>query len=52
MRAWRSAIHAKVDATLHDLRHTAATWMLASGIDIANILEAICKEYIKTARGE
>ena len=27
----------KVKATLHDLRHTAATWMLAAGIDTASV---------------
>jgi len=28
---------AKVKATLHDLRHTAASWMLASGVDVASV---------------
>jgi integrase len=28
---------ANVRATLHDLRHTAATWMLAAGVDIASV---------------
>jgi integrase len=27
----------KVKATLHDLRHTAATWMLAAGVDVASV---------------
>ena len=27
----------KVKAMLHDLRHTAATWMLAAGIDVASV---------------
>jgi integrase len=27
----------KVNATLHDLRHTAASWMLASGVDVAAV---------------
>jgi integrase len=27
----------KVKATLHDLRHTAATWMLAEGVDVASV---------------
>lgn len=27
----------KIDATLHDLRHTAATWMLAGGIDVKTV---------------
>lgn len=27
----------KVQATLHDLRHTAASWMLAAGIDVASV---------------
>lgn len=28
---------AKVRATLHDLRHTAASWMLAGGVDVAAV---------------
>ena len=28
---------AKIRATLHDLRHSAATWMLAAGVDIASV---------------
>jgi len=27
----------KIDASLHDLRHTAATWMLAGGIDVKTV---------------
>jgi integrase len=27
----------KVRATLHDLRHSAATWMLAAGVDVASV---------------
>jgi integrase len=33
----RSRKHSKVNATLHDLRHTAASWMLASGVDVASV---------------
>lgn len=29
--------NAKVQATLHDLRHTAASWMLAGGVDVAAV---------------
>jgi integrase len=36
--AFRSLRHrSKVKATLHDLRHTAATWMLAAGVDVASV---------------
>lgn len=28
---------AKITGTLHDLRHTAASWMLAGGIDVASV---------------
>jgi len=28
---------AKVKATLHDLRHTAASWMLAGGVDVTSV---------------
>lgn len=28
---------AKVKATLHDLRHTAASWMLGSGVDVTSV---------------
>src|SRR5580700_6273630 len=28
---------AKVKATLHDLRHTAASWMLAAGVDVPSV---------------
>ncbi|HEY1653561.1 MAG TPA: tyrosine-type recombinase/integrase [Candidatus Tumulicola sp.] len=31
----------KVKATLHDLRHTAATWMLAAGVDIASVARVL-----------
>ena len=27
----------KLKATLDDLRHTAATWMLAAGVDVASV---------------
>lgn len=27
----------KVNATLHDLRHTAASWMLAAGVDVPSV---------------
>lgn len=33
----RSRKQAKVKATLHDLRHTAASWMLASGVDVVSV---------------
>jgi integrase len=33
----RSRKLSKVNATLHDLRHTAASWMLASGVDVASV---------------
>lgn len=28
---------AKIKATLHDLRHTAASWMLAAGVDVVSV---------------
>ena len=31
----------KVKATLHDLRHTAPTWMLSSGIDIRSVAQVL-----------
>jgi integrase len=31
----------KMKATLHDLRHTAATWMLSSGIDIRSVAQVL-----------
>jgi integrase len=31
----------KVKATLHDLRHTAATWMLAAGVDVASVARVL-----------
>jgi integrase len=31
----------KLKATLHDLRHTAATWMLSSGIDIRSVAQVL-----------
>ncbi len=33
----RTRTRSKVNATLHDLRHTAASWMLASGVDVASV---------------
>ena len=30
----------KINASLHDLRHTAATWMLAGGIDVKTVASA------------
>lgn len=30
-------VRAKLKATLHDLRHTAATCMLAGGVDVASV---------------
>lgn len=37
----RSRRQARVKATLHDLRHTAASWMLASGVDIAAVAKIL-----------
>jgi integrase len=31
----------KIRATLHDLRHTAATWMLNSGIDVRSVAQVL-----------
>jgi integrase len=31
----------KIDASLHDLRHTAATWMLAGGIDVKTVASVL-----------
>lgn len=32
---------AKVKATLHDLRHTSASWMLAAGVDVATVAKVL-----------
>jgi integrase len=34
-------VRSKVKATLHDLRHTAATWMLAAGVDVASVARVL-----------
>ena len=31
----------KIDASLHDLRHTAAAWMLAGGIDVMTVAQVL-----------
>jgi integrase len=33
----RARKQSKIKATLHDLRHTAASWMLASGVDVSSV---------------
>jgi integrase len=36
-----SRAKAKVKATLHDLRHTSASWMLAAGVDVATVAKVL-----------
>lgn len=37
----RARKQSKVRATLHDLRHTAASWMLDSGVPIAEVAQIL-----------
>ncbi|MGB8909778.1 MAG: site-specific integrase [Candidatus Cybelea sp.] len=50
--AFRSVrARSKVKATLHDLRHTAATWMLAAGVDVASVARILGRTTPTTTLG-
>ena len=47
----RARKQSKVRATLHDLRHTVASWMLAAGVDIVSVARILAHTTPSTTLG-